>query len=104
MRRDPSGIQPEDGLQRRGWSDAYLRADGDDRLDVRDVIARDLRDMKEARHAAHVNERAVRLHGGHNALEDRADREVVDLRVDDRLAVRDDEAGRLLVDVEELDL
>ena len=87
-----------------GALDAYLRADGDDRLDVRDVIARDLRDMKEARHAAHVNERAVRLHGGHNALEDRADREVVDLRVDDRLAVRDDEAGRLLVDVEELDL
>mmetsp|Transcript_6412 Transcript_6412/g.18995 ORF Transcript_6412/g.18995 Transcript_6412/m.18995 type:complete len:349 (-) Transcript_6412:351-1397(-) len=80
------------------------RAERQHRRDVRDVVARDLRDVQQARHAPQVDEGAVGLDGGHDAGEDGADVEVVDRLVDHRLAVRHHQPVVFAVDVEELDL
>ena len=82
--------------QEEGWGGGERAA--------RTVVARDLRDVDQARHAAEIDEGAVRLDGGDDALEDRAHSQIGDLVVGVGLPVRDDETRVLLVDVEELDL
>jgi len=81
-----------------------LLAHWQDRTDVAYVVTRYLRYVQQARHAANIDECAVRLDSSNNTRKDGADREVLDLLVNHGLAVRHDQPVVFFVDVKKLDI
>jgi len=74
-----------------------------DLFQILNSVVRDLRNVKESRHAAHLDEGAVGLEGLDEAVDDVASGQVGHLLFDDCPAVGDNELVALLIDLEELE-